>query len=125
MEPATLPSGPLCACPNSPQTCAQRYCPYVPYVMELLGRRWTGAIVWALLRGITRFSELRDTIPDLSDRMLSERLKELETEGIIVRRVLPETPVRVEYSLTPRGLALAPIIQAVLEWSGEWIARGS
>lgn len=87
--------------------------------MELLGRRWTAAIVWALANAQTRFTEMRDTIPDLSDRMLSERLKELETEGIVVRRVIPETPVRIEYGLTPRGHALSPILQAMPRWCGD------
>lgn len=122
MESPPLAAGPLCACLHGPANCAQPYCPYVARMMELLGRRWTGAIIWALMGGITRFSDLRTTVPDLSDRMLSERLKELEAEGIVARRVVPETPVRVEYSLTPRGRALAPVVRAVLDWCGEWLA---
>jgi DNA-binding HxlR family transcriptional regulator len=93
------------------------------YAIELLGRRWTGAIVRALLSGATRFSDVRDTVPELSDRMLSERLKELEVEGIVARRVVPETPVRVEYSLTEKGRALEPIIAATLVWAGAWLAH--
>lgn len=117
-----LSNGPLCACPAGPEACSQPYCPYVPYAMELLGRRWTASIMWALLSGITRFTDMRDTIPDLSDRMLSERLKELETEGIVVRRVIAETPVRIEYGLTPRGHALQPLLRALLRWCGDWSA---
>ncbi len=114
-------ASPRCECPQGPATCAEPFCPYLHYAFELLGRRWTGAILRALQSGRTRFSDLRDTVPDLSDRMLSERLKELEAEGIVMRRVLPETPVRVEYTLTSRGQALAPIIQAVLAWCADWL----
>lgn len=125
METSRLSVGPLCACPRGPSACAQPFCPYVPYVTELLGRRWTGSIVWALFSGITRFSDVRATIPDLSDRMLSERLKELETAGIVARRVVPETPVRVEYSLTERGRALAPIVRAILAWCADWLPHNA
>jgi DNA-binding HxlR family transcriptional regulator len=125
MERELSVGAPLCACPRGPAACALPFCPYLHYAMELLGRRWTGSIVRALLSGIGRFSELRDVIPDLSDRMLSERLKELEAEGIVQRRVIPETPVRVEYSLTAKGRALAPILEATLAWTGEWMPHHS
>ncbi len=112
-----------CACPNGPADCAQPFCPYYQYVVELLGRRWMGAIIWALLHGLSRFSELAEAIPDISDRMLSERLKELEIEGVIERRVIPETPVRVIYCLTPKGLALEPIMRATMAWAQTWLAE--
>lgn len=89
--------------------------------IEILGRRWTGAIVRALLAGRTRFNDIAHTVPGLSDRLLSERLKELETEGIVVRTVTPSTPVRVEYSLTEAGVALVPVVKAVAEWAGTWM----
>jgi DNA-binding HxlR family transcriptional regulator len=73
---------------------------------ELIGRRWTGAIVFVLLKSRCRFATLRDAIPDITDRMLSDRLRVLEEEGIIERTVVPDTPVRVEYALTKKGLAL-------------------
>src|SRR5215211_2656837 len=85
------------------------FCPVFHRAVELIGRRWTGAIVRALLLGTSRFSELTETIPELSDRMLSERLKELEAEGIVARTVIPVTPVRIEYHLTEKGRALAPV----------------
>lgn len=113
----------LCACPDGPAACEQAYCPYYHYAVEMLGRRWAGDIVRALHRGLTRFSDLRATIPDISDRMLSERLKELEAEGIVSRTVFPETPVRIEYLLTPAGHALAPIMEAFLAWAATWLAR--
>src|SRR5436189_1003479 len=88
--------------------------------IELIGRRWTGAIVFVLLRSRCRFATLRAAIPDITDRMLSERLQELEQEGIVDRTVVPETPVRVEYSLTRKGRALVPAIEAIGEWAHKW-----
>lgn len=99
------------------------FCPYYHRAVELIGRRWTGAILRALLGGVQRFSDLTDTIPGLSDRMLSERLKELEAEGIVLRTVIPDTPVRIEYHLTAKGRALHTIIEAVSAWAGEWLPR--
>ncbi len=78
-------------------------------------------IIRALLAGATRFSQIRSTIPGLSDRLLSERLKELEAEGIVERRVLPDTPVRIEYHLTAKGEALAGVVQAASAWAEEWL----
>lgn len=98
------------------------YCPYYQRAVELIGRRWTGAIVRALLAGRERFSDLGTTIPGISDRMLSERLKELEAEGIVERVVLPETPVRIEYRLTEKGRALASLVDAVSLWAETWLA---
>jgi DNA-binding HxlR family transcriptional regulator len=68
-----------------------------------------------------RFATLRDAIPDITDRMLSERLQELEQEGIVERTVVPETPVRVEYSLTKKGRALASAMDAIADWAEKWI----
>ncbi len=98
------------------------FCPLYHRAIEIVGRRWTGAIIRALLAGAIRFSQIRVTVPGLSDRLLSERLKELETEGIVERRVLPETPVRIEYHLTPKGEALGSVVQAVSAWAEEWLA---
>jgi DNA-binding HxlR family transcriptional regulator len=88
---------------------------------ELIGRRWTGAIIFVLLKARCRFATLRDAIPDITDRMLSDRLQELEAEGIVERTVIPETPVRVEYALTRKGRALADAIQAISHWADKWI----
>jgi DNA-binding HxlR family transcriptional regulator len=96
------------------------FCAVYQRTVELIGRRWTGAIVRALLSGVTRFSDLSETVPGLSDRMLAERLKELEAEGIVLRTVIPETPVRVEYSLTAKGRDLDMVIQAVADWAARW-----
>jgi DNA-binding HxlR family transcriptional regulator len=89
--------------------------------IELIGRRWTGAIVFVLLRSRCRYATLRDAIPDITDRMLSERLQELEQEGIVERTVVPETPVRVEYALTKKGRALASAIDAMAVWAERWV----
>jgi len=97
------------------------FCPRYHHAVEVIGRRWTGAILRALLAGHTRFTDIAQTVPGLSDRLLSERLKELEAEEIVVRTVHAETPVRVEYRLTSRGEALAPVIQAIAAWSEQWL----
>ena len=89
--------------------------------VELIGRRWSGAVIQMLLQGPSRFAELRAAIPDITDRMLSERLHELEAERIVLRRVIPDTPVRVEYSLTPKGRALAPALGALGQWAERWV----
>jgi len=95
-------------------------CPLFHRAVELIGRRWTGAIVFVLLRGRARFAEIRAGIPEITDRMLAERLRELEQEGIVARTVIPMQPVRVEYSLTEKGLALAGAIDALVDWAHRW-----
>jgi DNA-binding HxlR family transcriptional regulator len=87
---------------------------------ELIGRRWTGAIIFVLLESRCRFATLREAIPDITDRMLSDRLHELEQEGILERTVVPETPVRVEYALTKKGRALGAAMEAIKEWAHKW-----
>ena len=99
----------------------QTLCPRFHRAVELIGRRWTGAIVFVLLKGRCRYGELRAAIPLVSDRMLSERLRELEQEGIVERHVLAASPVRVEYALTPKGAALAQPVEALLRWAHEWM----
>jgi DNA-binding HxlR family transcriptional regulator len=89
--------------------------------LEIIGRRWTGAILRAMLAGRTRFNEIASTVPGLSDRLLSERLKELEGQGIVARRVTPSTPVRIEYQLTDMGNALVPVVEAVACWAETWM----
>ena len=96
------------------------FCPDFHRAVELIGRRWTGAILRAMLTGVSRFSELAETIPGLSPRMLSERLKELEAEGIVVRSVIPTVPVRVEYQLTEKGHSLSSVVEAVAKWAEQW-----
>ncbi len=100
------------------------FCPRYHHAVELIGRRWTGAILRALLSGATRFSDVVACVPGLSDRLLSERLKELEHEAIVTRTVIPETPVRVEYRLTDKGRALLPVVEAVSSWAETWGSVG-
>jgi DNA-binding HxlR family transcriptional regulator len=100
----------------------EAFCPYYHRAIELIGRRWSGAIIRALFTGVTRFSDLVSAIPGLSDRMLSERLKELEAEGIVVREVFPDVPVRIEYRLTRKGDALGAAMAAVSNWAETWLA---
>lgn len=88
--------------------------------MDLLGKRWTTLILYQLLEGPQRFNEIESALP-ISGRLLSERLKELEKEGIVERAVYSEVPVRVEYSLTEKGLALEGAIREVEKWSKIWI----
>lgn len=95
-------------------------CPLYHRAIELIGRRWTGAILSAMLQGATRFTDIVHLVPGLSDRLLSERLKELEAEGIIVRSVHAETPVRVEYHLTEKGRDLSDVTDAVQHWASKW-----
>jgi DNA-binding HxlR family transcriptional regulator len=98
------------------------FCPRFFHAVELVGRRWTGVILRTLLSGPARFHEIRDAIPDISDRMLSERLRELEAEGIVTRSVIPETPVRVEYALTEKGRSLEGAIVALGQWAERWVS---
>jgi DNA-binding HxlR family transcriptional regulator len=100
---------------------AHTLCPLFHRAVELVGRRWTGAIIFVLLKGRTRFAGLRAAIPDITDRMLSERLRELEQEGVVERCVIPETPVKVEYALTEKGRALATAVDALGAWAHEWM----
>ena len=88
---------------------------------ELIGRRWNGAILYSLFHGLNRFSDLESAIPGMSARMLSERLKALEAEGVIARTVIPDTPVRIEYALTDKGEALRPIFIAINHWANGWL----
>ena len=88
--------------------------------MELIGKRWSSAILLALTRGATRFSEIRAVIPGLSDRLLSQRAKELEAAGLIERRVLASTPVQISYHLTDRGAELMESLQPMVTWGQRW-----
>ena len=96
-------------------------CVFYHRAVELVGKRWTGAILAVLLDGPLHFSEIRRLVPDISDRLLSERLKELEAEGIVERRVIDGSPVRTEYSLTEKGKALEPAVRELQGWAQSWL----
>ncbi|MCM3037663.1 helix-turn-helix transcriptional regulator [Bacillus pumilus] len=100
-------------------------CPRFEKAVELLSKRWVALIVFQLLSGPQRFSEIEAALTNLSGRVLSERLKELEAAGIVKREVFAETPVRIEYSLTDMGRSLAPVFEEIAKWSTEWITLES
>lgn len=95
-------------------------CPKFEKAMKILSQRWSGLIVYQLLSGPQRFCTIEGSLP-ISGRLLSERLKDLEREGIVKREVYPETPVRIEYSLTTKGAALEPVLKEMEKWSQEWV----
>ena len=98
----------------------EAFCPLFHHAVELIGRRWVGAILRVMLHGVTRFGEIRDLIPGLSDKMLAERLQELQREGIIERHVHDSTPVRIDYTLTEKGRELQGAVEALSDWAEEW-----
>ena len=93
--------------------------------VELIGGRWTGAIIQTLLQGKTRYALIKAAIPDITDRMLSERLRSLECEELVTRRVVPESPIRVEYELTEKGRSLDSALHEISTWAERWIALES
>ncbi len=105
------------------ETRAAGCCPLYHEAVELVGRRWTGAILRVLMDGPLRFSEIAQAVPELSDRLLSERMKQLEARGIVSRRVLPGPPVRVEYSLSRMGRELQPALSELERWANRWLSR--
>ena len=95
-------------------------CPRFEKAMTILSQRWTGMIIYQLITGPQRFCTIESSI-GVSGRVLSERLKDLENEGIVRRAVHPETPVRIEYSLTEKGKALEPLMKEIEKWSQSWM----
>ncbi len=98
-----------------------KICASVEKAMELLSKRWTALIVFALLPGPMRFVNIENSLPKISGKVLSDRLRELEAEGIVVRNVYPEAPVRIEYSLTNKGRDLSPLFKDIGDWAERWI----
>src|SRR6201996_8775779 len=95
-------------------------CPHFHHAIELIGKRWTGAIVVALTEGPMRYADIGKGVPGLSDSLLSQRLRELEDEGLVERQVEAGAPVRVTYSLTETGEALGPAIRELKAWARRW-----
>jgi DNA-binding HxlR family transcriptional regulator len=100
-------------------------CPLYHEAVELVGRRWTGAILRVLMDGPLRFSEIAQAVPELSDRLLSERMKELERRGMVQRRVISGPPLRVEYSLSRMGRELEPALSELERWANRWLGEHS
>lgn len=90
--------------------------------VELIGSRWTGAIIQTLLQGKTRYALIKAAIPDITDRMLSERLRSLEAEELVTRWVFADSPVRVEYELTEKGRSLENALHEIGAWADRWIS---
>ncbi len=102
---------------EAPNSC----CPLYHEAVELVGRRWTGAILGVLMDGPLRFSEIAQAIPELSDRLLSERMKELEARGMVQRTVISGPPVRVRYELSKMGHELEPALTEIRSWARRWL----
>jgi len=98
-------------------------CP-VEATLALIGGKWKGVVLWHLLQGTLRFNEIRRRLPNVTQRMLTNQLRELETDGFIIRTVYPEVPPKVEYSLSERGRSLEPVILALKAW-GEANVEGA
>jgi DNA-binding HxlR family transcriptional regulator len=116
------PPGPVSAAGRREEREHPVCCPYFHQAIELVGRRWTGAILEILMQGGSlRFSTIAAAVPDLSDRMLSDRLKELESYALVDRTVFPGPPVRVQYALTLKGQDLAPALNELKRWARNWL----
>ncbi len=100
---------------------SEQICPRFQHAVEILGKRWVGLILKLLMERPLRFSELAERLEVVGDRMLAERLKELELEGVVERRVYPDMPVRVEYRLTEKGHGLSTVLEAIGQWSEHWV----
>lgn len=96
-------------------------CPKYEKLATFLGKRWTGLILRVLLEGEFRFSEILESVPGLSSRLLTERLKEMEEAGLVLREVRNEYPIKVEYRLTDKGRSLEPVIREMQAYAEEWI----
>ena len=98
-----------------------KMCPKYESAAELLGKKWTGLIIRVLLGGPKRFKDIKEQIPDMSDKMLTDRMKELEAAGVLTRTVYPEMPVRIEYELTDKGRDMEGVIESIQVWGEKWM----
>jgi len=94
----------------------QHTCTNFHNAIEFIGKRWVGAIIYALLEGPKRYHEIISSIPGISDRLLTERLRDLENEGLIVKKFITISPKKVEYELTPFGKELEEVIKMLMNW---------
>jgi DNA-binding HxlR family transcriptional regulator len=106
---------------DAAQDSADRVCPLYHEAVEMVGRRWTGAILRALMDGPLRFSEVAASIPELSDRLLSERMKQLEARGLVTRHVVAGPPLQVRYALSEMGHELEPALAELQRWARRWL----
>jgi len=105
---------------DRPDRRSEQVCPDFHTAIELVGRRWAGAILWTLSERPRYFAELGAGVPGISDRLLSRRLRELEQSGLVARSVQEGNPPRVSYSLTEKGHALEPALAALQDWARSW-----
>jgi DNA-binding HxlR family transcriptional regulator len=98
-----------------------KMCPKYESAAELICKKWTGLIIRVLMGGPKRFKDIKEQIPDMSDKMLTDRMKELEASGIVVRKVYPEMPVRIEYELTEKGRDMKNVIESIQQWGDRWM----
>jgi DNA-binding HxlR family transcriptional regulator len=103
-----------------PAAPAEQVRPDFHAAVELIGKRWAGAILWTLFSGPQYFADIAKAVPGLSDRLLSQRLQELEAEGLVERQVHPGNPPRVSYGLTAKGAELGPAIREIGAWAKRW-----
>jgi DNA-binding HxlR family transcriptional regulator len=96
------------------------FCESYASLMDLLARRWMGIVLRVLMTGPHRFSEILSAVPGLSDPLLTQRLRELEQKALVERRVVPTSPVRVEYELTEAGRDLDRAVHVLSEWAEKW-----
>ncbi|MGE5675451.1 MAG: winged helix-turn-helix transcriptional regulator [Mycobacterium leprae] len=99
----------------------EQMCPKYEKAIELLGKKWTGLLIRMLLGGPKRFGEFRQQVPALNDRVLSERLRELEEQGVVRRIVHDTKPVLIEYELTDVGRGLEPVVESIQHWAERWV----
>ncbi|MGY4688293.1 winged helix-turn-helix transcriptional regulator [Salibacterium sp. K-3] len=104
---------------------SMRVCPKFEEAFQLLGKRWIGIIIRVLEDGPKRFNEIAEQIPEISKKMLTERLREMEEEEVVQREVFPETPVRIMYSLTEKGEAITPALAEIQKWADNWVDAGT
>ncbi|MGW4275649.1 winged helix-turn-helix transcriptional regulator [Streptomyces seoulensis] len=107
--------------PTPPDGDVHPVCTRFHTAIEMIGTRWTGAILRALFTDQHRYAQIKAAIPGMSDTMLAQRLRELQRDGLVERHVLPTTPVQVEYRLTRKGRELEPVLDAIIAWSHTWV----
>jgi DNA-binding HxlR family transcriptional regulator len=105
-----------------PNPCVEAQCP-IQFILDLLGNKWSILVLRELFRGDRRTHELLAALPGISTKTLTQRLRELEAQGVIERRIYAEIPPRVEYSLTPKGHQIQPVMAALHEVGSRWLEQ--